>query len=127
MSQERLSMRKITEVLRLKWTCGLSNRAVARSCRMSHSTVSEYLMRAEQAGVTWPLPENLDEDGLYRLLFPEQVPSGERHTRPQPDWEGVRKELKKRSVTLRLLWEEYREEQPRVTVTANTAICTGGM
>ena len=112
MSQERLSMRKITEVLRLKWTCGLSNRAVARSCRMSHSTVSEYLVRAKQAGLTWPLPESLDEDGLYRLLFPEKVQAAERLTRPRPDWEQVRKELKKRSVTLRLLWEEYREDHP---------------
>jgi DNA-binding transcriptional regulator LsrR (DeoR family) len=53
MSQERLSMRKITEVLRLKWTCDLSNQAIARSCRISHSTVSEYLARAEQAGLSW--------------------------------------------------------------------------
>ncbi|HLE80376.1 MAG TPA: IS21 family transposase [Dehalococcoidia bacterium] len=112
MSQERLSMRKISEVLRLKWTCGLSNRAVARSCRISHSTVSEYLVRAEQAGLRWPLPEDLDEDGLYRLLFPEKVQAAERLAKPLPDWEQVRKELKKRSVTLRLLWEEYREGHP---------------
>jgi len=112
MSQERLSMRKITEVLRLKWTCGLSNRAVARSCRISHSTVSEYLERARQAGLRWPLPEDLDEDGLYRLLFPEKVQAAERLAKALPDWEQVRKELKKRSVTLRLLWEEYREDHP---------------
>ena len=112
MSQERLSMRKITEVLRLKWTCGLSNRAIARSCRISHSTVSEYLVRAEQAGLTWPLPERLDEDGLYRLLFPEKVVALSNSAKPLPDWEKVRKELKRRSVTRRLLWEEYREEHP---------------
>lgn len=112
MSQERLSMRKITEVLRLKWTCGLSNRAIARSCRISHSTVSEYLVRAERAGLTWPLPESLDEDGLYRLLFPEKVVAVSNSAKPLPDWEKVRKELKRRSVTRRLLWEEYREEHP---------------
>jgi len=112
MSQERLSMRKITEVLRLKWTCGLSNRAIGRSCRISHSTVSEYLVRAEQAGLSWPLPESLDEDGLYWLLFPEKVQAAERLAKPLPDWEQVRKELKKRSVTLRLLWDEYREGYP---------------
>ena len=109
MSQERLSMRKITEVLRLKRTCGLSNRANARSCRISHSTVSEYLVRAEQAGLTWPLPESLDEDGLYQLLFPEKVIILGKLARPLPDWEQVCKELKRRSVTRRLLWEEYRE------------------
>jgi transposase len=112
MSQERLSMRKITEVLRLKWTCDLSNRTIARSCRISHSTVSEYLARAKQAGLSWPLPENLDEDGLYRLLFPEKTQVAERHAKPLPDWEQVRKELKKRNVTIRLLWEEYREDHP---------------
>jgi len=112
MSQERLSMRKITEVLRLKWTCGLSNRAIARSCRISHSTVNEYLVRAEQAGLSWPLPESLNEEGLYRLLFPEKVIALGKPARPLPDWEQVRKELKRRSVTRRLLWEEYREVHP---------------
>jgi transposase len=105
-------MRKIREVIRLKWTSGLSNRAIARSCRIAHSTVSEYLARAEQAGLRWPLPEDLDEEGLYQLLFPEQVQEAEKPARPMPDWEWVRKELKKRSVTRRLLWEEYREEHP---------------
>jgi transposase len=112
MSQERLSMRKIGEVLRLKWECELSNRAIARSCRISHSTVSEYLRRAENAGLRWPLPATLSEEGLYTLLFPEKsqvaVPAG----KALPDWEMVRKELKKRNVTLRLLWEEYREDHP---------------
>jgi transposase len=112
MSQERLSMRKIGEVLRLKWTCGLSNRAIARSCRISHSTVSEYRARAKQAGLKWPFPETLTEDDLYRLLFPEKAPEVPPHTKPLPDWEVVRKELKKRSVTLRLLWDEYREVHP---------------
>jgi len=50
MSQERLSMRKISEVLRLKWACGLSNREIGRSCRIAHGTVSEYLVRAEEPG-----------------------------------------------------------------------------
>jgi len=108
MSQERLSMRKISEALRLKWVVGLSNREVGRSCHISHSTVSEYLKRAEAAGLKWPIPETLDEDGLYRLLFPERVVDAA-PTKLLPDWEQVRKELKKRNVTLRLLWSEYRE------------------
>jgi DNA-directed RNA polymerase specialized sigma24 family protein len=52
MAQERLSVRKIREVLRLKWACGLSNRAVAASCRISSSSVSEYLSRARAAGLS---------------------------------------------------------------------------
>jgi transposase len=120
MSQERLStpalhqtqcgasVRKISEALRLKWVCGLSNREVGRSCHISHSTVSEYLKRAEAAGLKWPMPETLDEDGLYRLLFPERVQEAA-PAKLLPDWEQVRKELKRRSVSLRLLWTEYRE------------------
>lgn len=113
MAQERLSMQKIKEALRLKWACGLSTRAAARSCRISHSTVSEYLARATKAGLTWPLPETLDEDGLYRLLYPERFePAAVVTSKPQPDWEYVRQELKKAHVTKRLIWEEYQQAHP---------------
>ncbi len=112
MTQERLSMRKIAEVLRLKWACNLTNREIGRSCSISHSTVSEYVKRAEAAGIKWPIPETLTEDELYQLLFPEKVQAANLAVKPLPDWEKVRKELKKRNVTLHLLWEEYRETYP---------------
>ena len=57
MAQERLSMRKIKEILRLRWELGFSRRQTARSCRVSHSTVSEYENRARQAGLSWPFPD----------------------------------------------------------------------
>jgi len=103
MSQERLSVRKISEILRLKWACGLSNRVIGRSCQIPHSTVGEYLKHAEAAGLKWPLPEGLDEDSLYRLLFPEKV-AGQPAVRVLPDWEQVHRELKQRNVTLRALF-----------------------
>ncbi len=112
MTQERLSMRKIAEVLRLKWACNLTNREIGRSCSISHSTVSEYVKRAEVAEIKWPIPETLTEDELYQLLFPEKVQAANLAVKPLPDWEKVRKELKKRNVTLHLLWEEYREAYP---------------
>jgi len=99
-------VRKIAEVLRLKWACRLTNREIARSCAISHSTVSEYVKRAEAVGIKWPIPEALTEDELYRLLFPEKAKAAELAVKPLPDWEKVRKELKKRNVTLRLLWDE---------------------
>ena len=71
MAQERLTLRKIREILRLKEEAGLSNRAIARACKVSNSTVGEYLQRAEAAGLHWPLPEGLNEDELYQKLFPE--------------------------------------------------------
>ena len=111
MSQERLTMRKTREVLRLKWECGLTNRAIARSCSISHSTVGEYLRRAKEAGLNWPIPTDLDEDALFRLLFPTP-PHPSSRVVPCPDWSLINIELRKKSVTLRLLWVEYREAHP---------------
>ncbi len=70
MPQERLTMRKIKEILRLKYEAGLSNRAIAGACKISNSTVGEYLRRAEAAGVSWPLGE-LSEDEIYQKMFGE--------------------------------------------------------
>ncbi|MBN2258865.1 MAG: IS21 family transposase [Anaerolineaceae bacterium] len=110
MSQERLSMRKIREVLRLK-ASGLSQRAIARSCSISHSTVSEYLQRAEAIGLSWPLPDDLGEEELFRRLLPPPARSSSRAI-PSPDWSVIHTELRRKSVTLQLLWVEYREAHP---------------
>jgi transposase len=109
MTQERLTVRKIREILRLK-EAGLSNRAIARACTISNSTVGEYLRRAQAAGLHWPLPEGLSEDELYQRLFPQtnEIISD----RPLPDWNTVNQELKKKGVTLKLLWIEYRDRHP---------------
>jgi len=102
---------KIHEVLRLKWECGLSNRAVAHSCSISHSTVREYLRRAEEVGLSWPLPKSLGENELFRLLFPKCSRSSSRVI-PLPDWPQVHTELRRKSVTLRLLWVDLRSRSP---------------
>ena len=112
MPAKRLSMRKIKEILRLKHEVGLSARQIARSCSVSRSTVSEYLSRAWAAGLSWPLDDEMDEASLERLLFAEdlQVPSSKR---PLPDWADIHTELRsKKSVTLMLLWEEYKACHP---------------
>jgi transposase len=111
MPQERLSVRKIQEVLRLKWEGRLSNRAIARSCSISPTTASEYVRRAQATGLSWPLPETLDEDQLHRRLFPKPAPPSERVI-PEPDWEHSHTELRRKGVTRRLLWLEYREAHP---------------
>ncbi|MCL4561944.1 MAG: IS21 family transposase [Chloroflexi bacterium] len=112
MPQERLSVRKIREVIRLHYEAGLSNRAAARACQVSNSTVGEYLERAKKAGLGWPLPEELSDEGLYRQLYPEESGDKPVTDRPVPDWEDVHRELSKRGVTLTLLWQEYREKHP---------------
>ena len=103
-------MRKIKEVLRLKYETDLSYDEIGRSCSIGHTTVGEYLNRAKKAGLRWPLPEDMDDNLLEKLLYPRsksKIPS-----RPIPDWNYTHKELKKKSVTLFLLWEEYKETYP---------------
>ena len=78
MTAERLPMRKIREVLRLRQEKGLSQRAVAAACGMGAGTVSEYLSRAAQAGLRWPLPVELDDGALEARLFPALPPGGGR-------------------------------------------------
>jgi transposase len=111
MPAERLSMRQIREVLRLYWESRLPQRAAARSLGLGQGTVSSYLSRARAAGLSWPLPEDLDEGRLEALLFPP--PSGTpADQRPMPDWAWVHRELRRPDVTLALLWEEYRTGAP---------------
>ena len=106
----RLSMRKIYEVLRLHHEGIHSHREIARSTHSSPTTVGEILRRAEFTGVLWPLPATLSETGLEALLYPPTAPSAV--ARPVPDWPGVRRELRRKGVTLDLLWQEYKTEHP---------------
>jgi transposase len=106
MPTERLSMRKIRDVLRMKFDKGLSERAIARSLSLSAGAVNGYLQRV-RAGLSWPMPDGLDDTTLERLLFPPAPPAAAAG-RPVPDWTAVEKELRRRGVTLALLWEEYR-------------------
>jgi transposase len=105
-------MRKIREVLRLKSeNPTLSDRSIARSCRISPTTVREYLDRAEAIGLTWPLAPGCTEEDLHRKLFPEPV-SQTSSNRPALDFPYIHGELKKPGVTRLLLWQEYRRRQP---------------
>ena len=88
----------------------MSVRAIARSLRVSPSTVGDYVRRAEVAGVGWPVPESVDDVALERRLFPTPLPSGT--SRPLPAWSDVHRELRRKSVTLALLWQEYKATHP---------------
>ena len=110
MPAERTPMRKIREVLRLKWSSQLSDRAIAKACSIARSTVAECLERASNAGLSWPLPVDLDDTALERLLYPPVVCSDA--ARAQPDWSLVQKEMKRKGMTLSLLWDEYKAGDP---------------
>ena len=104
-------MRKIREVLRLHYDAGLGIRAISRSLKASPSTVREYLVRAKLRGLSWPLPEPLDDAALLRRLYPTPAQSSRRL--PPPDWSEVHRELRRKGVTLALLWEEYKTVHPQ--------------
>ena len=107
-------MRKVKEVLRLRFELGLGQRQIARSCGMGLGTVHEYLERAVAAGIGWPLPEGLGEEELEARLFGNQpVQAGAVQQRSQPDWNTIHQQLQQhRHLTLQLVWEEYRQANP---------------
>jgi transposase len=103
-------MRRIIEVLRLA-AGGRSQREIARAVGAGRTTVGEYLKRAEKAGISWPLPPDWDAAALEQALFPPP-PALSATSRGVPDWAHVHQELKRKGVTLFLLWEEYKTAHP---------------
>ena len=105
-------MRKIKEVLRLRYELNLDQRQIARSCCISVSTVHDYLRRAEVAQIRWPLPDGWDQSRLEAVLFPRPDTKPQSKKSP-PDFANVREQLRNhRHVTLQLLWAEYRDANP---------------
>ena len=98
-------MPKAREVIRLKYEVQLSLREIAQACNCGKSTVAEILVRAEKAGITWPV--DFSDKQLMSLLYP---PAEKKASSPEPDMEYIFHEMKKKSVTLMLLWEEYKEQ-----------------
>ena len=108
-------MRKLREVLRLRFELKLGYQQIGRSCAIGVSTVHKYLKRAEAAGVTWPLPEDWDEARVEAALFPRRTPPKVSNRRRSPA--GLRRRSTSSCdstaiVTLQLLWEEYRQANP---------------
>lgn len=113
MARKTITMRQLIEILRLKHQHQLSIRQIALSCRIAPSTVGDYLLRAEQAGLVWPLPEGVSEEELERRLFATPAPSAPPPgTRSLPDWAQIHSELRRPNVTLMLLWQEYHRADP---------------
>ncbi len=106
---ERLTMRQIKEVLRLKYENGLSDSKIAKSCSIARSTVAGYIRKGKKVRITWPIPDAVSETELERLFFPPQEKSSQKS---EPDWHYVYQELKRAHVTKTLLWFEYKERNP---------------
>lgn len=106
-------MRKIKEVLRLRYELGLGQRQIARSCSIGQATVHEYLKRTQAAGVTWPLPEGWDDRRLEEALYGPGVRHAYENHKSTPDFAQLHEELQRhRHLTLQLVWEEYRQAHP---------------
>src|SRR5258706_11467366 len=106
-------MRKIREVLRLRFELRLGQRAIARACSISQSTVHEYLNRAAAAGVVWPLGEEWDEQRVEQALFGERQVVKRLPEQVLPDFPVLHSQLQQhRHLTLQLAWEEYRQVHP---------------
>ena len=103
-------MRKVREVLRLKHAHGMSYRKISEATGVGKTQAAEYVRRAAVAGVTWPMSDAVDDAELERRLFP--VVSDGADIRPAINWPANQTELKRRGVTLALLWQEYLAEYP---------------
>ena len=107
----RMPMRKIIDALRMR-ASGLTLREIGASLGTGHSTIRGHLKRCDEAGLSWPLPEGLTEADVEALLFQRSEIETRRSLAP-PDWASIHRELKRsKSVTLSLLWEEYRADHP---------------
>jgi transposase len=105
-------MRKLNEVLRLRFELGLGQRAIARACSISQGAVHNYLKKAAAAGFGWPLPEGWDEKRIEEALFGNRRPI-ERRPRALPDFPALREQFQRHAhLTLQLAWEEYRQVHP---------------
>ena len=109
MANQRLSVFSIREILRLSFSLNLSGREIATCLGLSRSAVWECLRRAKTADLSWPLHDDMNDSDLMLLLYPAEPAALDR---PKPDCEYISMELKRKGVTLSLLWEEYKRSNP---------------
>src|SRR2546430_9205584 len=112
MPAERVSMRRVREILRLKYECGATERAIAQSLGIARSTVAVTLDRLAAAALGWPLPTTLTDRVLEAMLYAGPGTQCGSRRKAEPDWTHVHHELRRPGVTLMLLWAEYRQREP---------------
>jgi transposase len=111
MPAERVAMRVVHEVLRLTFA-GISKREVARRTGLASSTVRATIARFQSLGLTWPLPETVTDSELAARLYKNAGKKQGHRRRAEPDWASLHREMKRKHVTLSILWDEYIEAQP---------------
>ena len=111
MTENRITMRKLLEILRMRFGSQLSFRQISRSVRVSVGTVSNYVKAFQESELSWPLAEDISEPELIQALFPD-ASIANRKGLIDPDWAEVHQELKRKEVTKQRLWEEYCQAHP---------------
>ncbi|MCP3679880.1 MAG: IS21 family transposase, partial [Gammaproteobacteria bacterium] len=97
--------------MRLRYDLKCSQQAIASATGLPRSTIKHYLVRAKAAGLVWPLRDSMTNDDMKQLLFSD-TPGNGRVSRCAPDWQQIHQDLKRKGVTLQLLWEEYKSQNP---------------
>ena len=113
MPAERVSMRHAREIIRLKFSASLPTREIARRLGLAPSTVRETLTRVESAELSWPLPEGIGDAGLEAALYANRRSKRGHRRHAEPNWLAVHRELKRKHVTLLIVWDEYIAFRPR--------------
>ena len=111
MPAERTTMRQVREVLRLKFVGGVPTREIAHRIGVAPSTV-RTIRRFQAAGLSWPLPDEMTDAALEARLFPEDGTRQGHRRQVEPDWASIHRELKRKHVTLSILWDEYFARDP---------------
>jgi len=109
MPAQRLTMRRIRQMLRMHFGAEASDRTIARDLGVARSTIRDYLDRAKAAGLSWPLPDDLSDEVLEERLFARAGSKPGQRRRAEPDWAALAREMKRPGVNLMVLWEEHRE------------------
>jgi transposase len=112
MPAERVPMRQVREVLRLTYSAAIPRREIARRLGIAPSTVRATVRRFRAAGLIWPIAEDMTDELLEEKLY-GNIENKQGHRRyTEPDWARVHRELKRKHVTLSIIWEEYIEQHP---------------
>src|SRR6202050_5442540 len=112
MPAERVAMRQVREIIRLKFSACISTREIARRLGIAASTVRETLRRFEGAGLGWPFPDGMSDGDLEAALYANHGTKRGHRLHAEPDWPAAHRELKRKHVTLQIVWDEYIAAQP---------------
>ena len=112
MPAERIAMRHVREIIRLKFSVSVPTRDIARRLGLAPSTVRETLKRFEGSGLSWPLPDGMMDTGLEKALYAHRRSKRGHRRHAEPDWPTIHRELKRKHVTLLNVWDEYIAANP---------------